>query len=158
MGPAPYVILNAKKERVGGAEFQIVDIYARKFGFTPNFKMAPFSQYAVHQVHQKDTEIGIGQNMYNNVFGKVIEYMPFMYAYTFVVQSRKAEAIITFDTLTYPFDKYLWYMTMLFSTSVFTLLIFIQKCWIHASRKKSPNGWIFEGIILFNLHLTEMHF
>ena len=53
MGPAPYVILNDEKEWIGGAEFKIVDIYARKFGFTPNFKKAPSRQYAVQQVHQR---------------------------------------------------------------------------------------------------------
>ena len=38
VGPVPYVISNKKKEWVGGAEFDIMDIYAKKFGFTPKFK------------------------------------------------------------------------------------------------------------------------
>ena len=147
VGPVPYVILNDDQEWIGGAEFQIVDIFAKKFGFTPNFKMAPSTQYAVQQVHQKDTEIAIGQIWYHNFFGQLIEYLPSMYVCTFLVQSQKPTAIISYDTLSYPFDKYLWYMTILFSTSVFILLIFIQKCWIHATMKKSHNEWIFEGII-----------
>ena len=36
-GGAPYIILNKEKEWIGGIELQIMDIYAKKFGFTPNF-------------------------------------------------------------------------------------------------------------------------
>ena len=44
VGPAPYVITNKEKEWVGGAEFQIMDIYAKKFGFKPKFIMAPAAE------------------------------------------------------------------------------------------------------------------
>ena len=36
-GGAPYIILNKEKELIGGVELQIMDIYAKKFGFTPKF-------------------------------------------------------------------------------------------------------------------------
>ena len=38
-GGAPYIILNKEKQLTGGVEHQIMDIYAKKFGFTPNFMM-----------------------------------------------------------------------------------------------------------------------
>ena len=41
IGPYPYVLSNKGKEWVGGAEFQINEIYAKKFGFTPNLTRAP---------------------------------------------------------------------------------------------------------------------
>ena len=37
IGPSPYVISNKDKEWIGGTEFQIIEIYAHKFGFTPKF-------------------------------------------------------------------------------------------------------------------------
>ena len=33
----PYVIKNEKEEIVGGAELEIIDIYAKKFNFKPKF-------------------------------------------------------------------------------------------------------------------------
>ena len=35
IGPAPYVISNKEKQWIGGAEFEIMAIFAKKFGFTP---------------------------------------------------------------------------------------------------------------------------
>ena len=37
VGAHPYIVYNEKREWVGGSEFQIVDVYAKKFGFTPKF-------------------------------------------------------------------------------------------------------------------------
>ena len=37
IGGHPYIVYNEKREWVGGSEFQIVDVYAKKFGFTPKF-------------------------------------------------------------------------------------------------------------------------
>ena len=76
-----------------------------------------------------------------------------MYTYRCVVQSKKPAPIVSFDTLTYPFDKYVWYFTSSFSMAVFVLLVLIQKCWIHASRKKPPYGWVFEGKSFIELAL-----
>ena len=41
IGVPPYVLYNEKKEWKGGAEFQIIDIYAKKFSFTPILVKAP---------------------------------------------------------------------------------------------------------------------
>ena len=43
IGPAPYVISNREKQWIAGAEFEIVDIYAKMFGFTP--KLIKASSY-----------------------------------------------------------------------------------------------------------------
>ena len=37
VGAHPYIVYNEKREWVGGSEFQIVDVYAKKFGFMPKF-------------------------------------------------------------------------------------------------------------------------
>ena len=36
-GSAPYIIYNEAKEWVGGIEFQVIDVYVKKFGFIPKF-------------------------------------------------------------------------------------------------------------------------
>ena len=41
IGIPPYVLYNDKREWNGGAEFQIIDIYAKKFSFTPILIKAP---------------------------------------------------------------------------------------------------------------------
>ena len=37
VGVHPFVVYDEAKEWVGGTEFQVVDVYAKKFGFTPKF-------------------------------------------------------------------------------------------------------------------------
>ena len=37
IGSNPYVIFDENKQWAGGSEFQVVDVYAKKFGFTPKF-------------------------------------------------------------------------------------------------------------------------
>ena len=40
VGAYPYVVYGKDKEWVGGVEFQVIDVYAEKFGFTPDLKRA----------------------------------------------------------------------------------------------------------------------
>ena len=37
VGVHPFVVYGENKDWIGGTEFQVVDIYAKKFGFTPKF-------------------------------------------------------------------------------------------------------------------------
>ena len=41
IGVTPYILYNKEKEIIGGAEFPIIDVYAKKFNFTPSFIRAP---------------------------------------------------------------------------------------------------------------------
>ena len=76
---------------------------------------------------------------------KLIEYLPHMLTYVYKVQSKKPKQIISFDALIYPLDSYTWYLTLTSSMVVLLLLIFIQKCWTHASGQINPSGWLFQG-------------
>ena len=76
---------------------------------------------------------------------ELIEYLPHMFTYIYEVQSKKPEEIISFDALIFPLDNYSWYFTISFTMAVLLLLIFIQKCWTHASGRQPPNGWLFQG-------------
>ena len=37
IGMLPFVVRNEKKEIIGGVELQIVELYAKKFGFKPRY-------------------------------------------------------------------------------------------------------------------------
>ena len=37
LGMLPFVIRNEKKEIIGGVELQIIELYAKKFGFKPRY-------------------------------------------------------------------------------------------------------------------------
>ena len=100
---------------------------------------------SLQQVNKKLCEIGIGQHSMSPYRYELIEYLPYMYTYVFSVLSRKPEQIISYDALIYPLDNYTWYFTLSSSMAVLLLLIFIQKCWAHASGQKIPSGWFFQG-------------
>ena len=36
-GGAPYIIYNEAKEWVGGIEYQVIDVYVKKYGLIPKF-------------------------------------------------------------------------------------------------------------------------
>ena len=40
VGTFPYVVYGKDKEWIGGSEFKIIDVYAKKFGFTPKYVRA----------------------------------------------------------------------------------------------------------------------
>ena len=40
IGIPPLVVYGEDKEWVGGTEFQVIDVYAKKFGFTPKLMRA----------------------------------------------------------------------------------------------------------------------
>ena len=103
--------------------------------------------FLLQQVFTKQSEIGIGQATIVPYRYKIIEYLPWMYLYNFEVESQKPFPIVTYDTLTYPFDNWTWGLLAGFSTFVFLFLVFIQKLWIYTTGEKPPNGWMFQGNI-----------
>ena len=96
-------------------------------------------------MNRKISEIGIGQNVITPYRYKYIEYLPWMFIFEFVVQSKRPEAINSYDALIYPFDVYIWGFTGFSTLATFLALVFIQKCWIHASGNQPPGGWVFQG-------------
>ena len=106
---------------------------------------------SVEQVHYKMAEIGLGQATIVPYRYGLIDYLPWTYAFGFEVQSRRHEAVVSFDALTFPFGKYVWVCTISFTIAVFTCLVFIQQCWTYASGEKPKGGWMFQGKITVNL-------
>ena len=96
-------------------------------------------------MQKKITELGIGQTSIVPGRYKKIDYLPAMFLYKFLVQSKKPQAFTAFNTLIYPFDNYSWYFIIASILAVFLTLITIQKCWIIASGERSSDTWIAEG-------------
>ena len=100
------------------------------------------------QAYTKRSEISIGQTVITPGRYELVEYLPWMYTFEFIVQSKRPEAIgVSYRALILPFDKYIWYFIGTSMLAVFLVLITIQKCWVHASRKSPPTGWVFQGDI-----------
>ena len=49
IGVDPYIQYNEQKEVVGGAEFDIIDMYAREYGFTPELRREPTIDMSVRE-------------------------------------------------------------------------------------------------------------
>ena len=99
------------------------------------------------QVFTKESELGIGQPVLVAYRTKWIEYLPWMYAMKCEVESKKQEEIMSFDMLSYPFDKYTWYFTMAFTFAMFLTLVTSQILWWHASGEEVQRKWVFQGNI-----------
>ena len=96
-------------------------------------------------MHKKITELGIGQTSIIPNRYKLIEYLPSMFVFKFLVQSKKPQAISPFDTLIGPYDKFCWYFIMASMISIFIALIIIQKSWMIANGEVSSSFWVYEG-------------
>ena len=66
--------------------------------------------------------------------------------YEFPFTSKLPKPIITYDTLTYPFDYYIWGITVAFTIGIFVILAAFQKIWAYASKEPNPPEWLFQGI------------
>ena len=76
----------------------------------------------------------------------MVDYLPWMYMYEFLISSKIPEPITTYDTLIYPFDYYTWGFTVAFTAATFVVLVMFQIIWEYASGESNPNGWLFQGI------------
>ena len=77
---------------------------------------------------------------------QIIDYLPHLYVYNYLVISQKPQQITSFDALYYPVDKYIWCFTISSALTILLLLVIMQKCWNHASGQNPLEGWLFQGI------------
>ena len=93
----------------------------------------------------KQSEAGIGQTVFALYRYKMVDYLQYMYDYPYSMFSQKPREIVSYDTLIYPFDNYVWAFTWCMIISQFVLLLFIQNMWSIASGKSNPQDYIFQG-------------
>ena len=96
-------------------------------------------------MYMKQSELGVGQTSFVSYRYKMVSYLPWMYVYEFPFTSKMPKPIVTYDTLTYPFDYYIWGFSIAFTIAMFVILATFQKIWAYASQEQNPDGWLFQG-------------
>ena len=99
------------------------------------------------QVSTKQTELGIGQTSYVSYRFKVVDYLPWMYVYEFIMQSKRPDPIQSYETIIYPFGYYVWAFAFAFTVATLVVLMGFQWCWSKFSGEPFPRGWLWEGRI-----------
>ena len=97
------------------------------------------------QVSGKQSEIGIGQKGFANMISVKYDALPWMYLHEYPLRQRKPIQIASFETLTNPFDSYVWAFCIGCTITIFVVLVVMQKLWSRASGKASPSGYMFQG-------------
>ena len=100
---------------------------------------------AIFQVSTKQSELGIGQSELTHDRFKLVDFLPPMSANAYFITSQKPKAITTYDTITIPFDKYVWSFTFGCIFAQFILLVIMQQLYSHVTGKKNKNDYIYEG-------------
>ena len=75
----------------------------------------------------------------------LVDYLPPMYVYEFIMKSKRPDPLATFDTIVYPFDIYIWTFMIISMILQFLMLIAMQKIWSSLSGNFNINKFVFEG-------------
>ena len=102
-------------------------------------------QHFLSKVATKQSELGIGQANLADYRYEVVDFLPPMYLYEYIMKTKRPDQIDTYDTIVYPFDAYIW-IFILFSMMAQLLALFVmQNVWSITSGAKKPRDYIFEG-------------
>ena len=93
----------------------------------------------------KQSELGIGQPNFADYRYMIVDYLPAMSMYEYIMGSKKPQEIISYDTIIYPMDAYVWLFVLISSLAQFILLHIAQNIWSYSSNLKNPVDHIFEG-------------
>ena len=104
-----------------------------------------FNPSLVDQVSTKQTELGIGQTSYLSYRFNVVDYLPWMYVYEFIMQGKRPDPIQSYETIIYPFGYYVWAFAFAFTVATLVVLMGFQWCWSKFSGEPNPTGWLWEG-------------
>ena len=92
--------------------------------------------------------MGIGQPSLIDYRYRIVDYLPVMYMYEYVMVSKKPKEIATYDTNTYSFDSYSWLFIICSVFAVFLTLILAQNLWSVMQSSSNPDDYIYEGYLL----------
>ena len=67
-----------------------------------------------------------------------IDFLPYMFAYEFVIMTRKPLQVPEYEALTYPFDNYIWIFLWSSIAVVSCTLIMLQTIWSTGPGEASP--------------------
>ena len=86
--------------------------------------------------------MAIGQGIFAGYRNELIDYLPPMYVYEFIMKSKRPDPLATFATIVYPFDIYIWTFMIISMILQFLMLIAMQKIWSSLSGNFSLNNFV----------------
>ena len=99
--------------------------------------------------------MGIGQANLIDYRYRIVDYLPAMYMYEYIMASKKPKEIATY-TNTYPFDSYSRLCIICSIFAVFLTLILAQNLWSFMQSSSNPDDYIYEGYLLTSrLFITQ---
>ena len=91
--------------------------------------------------------MGIGQiNLADYRYG-IVDYLPAMNMFEYVMGSKKPEEIASYDTIIIPFDKYVWSFIFGCMCAQFLLLVIMQHLYSNVTGTSNPTDFIYEGLL-----------
>ena len=90
--------------------------------------------------------MGIGQHAFASYRLKLVDYLPYMHTYEWMMQSRLPEPVASYDTIVNPFDYHTWGFTFLSVVVQFFLLLLMQNVWSRSVGRPNPDDYIYEGL------------
>ena len=107
----------------------------------------------IFQVSTKQSELGIGQTGLTYHTFQLVDFLPPMSANAYFISSQKPKEITTYDTITIPFDKYIWCFTFGCIFAQFILLVIMQQLYSHVTGTKNKNDYIYEGKLVISSYI-----
>ena len=93
----------------------------------------------------KQGEIGIGQTAFTKSYFERVDFLPPMTYQELIISQRKPKDIVSFTTLIYPLDNYVWAFTFLSAVVMFIALILVKKVGNHIKVRAIPSGDNYRG-------------
>ena len=89
--------------------------------------------------------MGIGQSSFSAYRNKLVDFLPNMYIYEFVMQSKKPHVMASFDTIIHPFDSFTWIFSLASMLAVFGTLLLMQNRWLRVRGQSNNVNFMYEG-------------
>ncbi len=82
---------------------------------------------------------------------QLVDYLPYMYGYNFVIITAQPSPIASYDTLFYPFDSFIWNLVLGLTAAQIALFIIIETAWVNVSGRHTSDDYLYEGnAVLYN--------
>ena len=91
--------------------------------------------------------MGIGQIFVRHYRYKQVDFLPYMYLHQLIITTGQPREIVSYDTIVYPFDIYVWGFAGGLIIVEFILLLVMQNLWSIIVSKQNPRDYFYQGFI-----------
>ena len=90
--------------------------------------------------------MGIGQPNFADYRYRIVDYLPAMYMFEYIMCSKKPEEMASYHIASYDtFDFYSWFFIICSALAGFLTLIFAQNLWSFMHSTTNPVDYMYEG-------------